>query len=147
MALTHELDMEKKKQFITEEHRNFLPASVEALKNIATIFTLSTGAAYLITKHPLLFHSPVVSQVVGMLLYAVAFWGNCSFASLYRGDYCSISRENGQKLLDTCRYSFVHGLLDVGAIVCAYGGQVSVTHSCIRRKRRAQLWCLDSWPG
>src|ERR1700758_3711797 len=83
MALTHELDMEKKKQFITEEHRNFLRASVEALRNITTIFTLSTGAAYLITKHPPLFHSPVVSQLIGILLYAIAFFGAIAVSLLY----------------------------------------------------------------
>lgn len=83
MALAHESAMEEKKPLITDDHRNFLRASVEALRSITTIFTLSTGAAYLITRHPPLFHSSVVSQLIGILLYAVAFFGSYAVSLLY----------------------------------------------------------------
>lgn len=75
--------MEAKKQFITDEHRSFLRASVETLRSITTIFALSTGAAYLITKHPPLFHSSFFAQVIGILLYATAFFGAVAVSLLY----------------------------------------------------------------
>jgi hypothetical protein len=75
--------MEAKKQFITDEHRSFLRASVETLSSITTIFALSTGAAYLIMKHPPLFHSSIFAQVIGILLYATAFFGAVAVSLLY----------------------------------------------------------------
>jgi hypothetical protein len=83
MAVVNDSIVEETKQFITESHRSFLRASVETLRNISTIFTMSTGAAYLIIKHPPLFHSVAFSQLIGILLYVIAFLGSVAVSLLY----------------------------------------------------------------
>jgi hypothetical protein len=63
--------------------KEFKKAKLECMRNMATMTAYSFGSSYLFFQHPKILGSPLVSILLGAVLFLITLWGVASTAELF----------------------------------------------------------------